>query len=103
MTERVLEQYSRQVPTEALRVQVRYPDPQDPTTWILDVILMYKGFSSSLMRATPASEQESLIPSGAEILEIERLVAPLDPRQPKVIAAYVQPAEIAAFLQGIPG
>ncbi len=91
-----LERYSQRIPSEALRVQVQVAGDDD-------CVLIYKGFSSSLMRSTPASADEAVIPSTATLIELERLQAPLDPVSPKVLATYRDPEAVRALLrdQGI--
>ncbi|NJL97678.1 MAG: hypothetical protein HC924_02010 [Synechococcaceae cyanobacterium SM2_3_2] len=87
-----LERYSQRIPSEALRVQIRM-DGED------DCVLIYKGFSSSLMRATPASADESVIPLAATLIGLERLRAPLDPLNPEVLATYQDPEAVRALLR----
>ena len=87
-----LERYSQRIPSEALRVQIQM-DGED------DCVLIYKGFSSSLMRATPSSADESVIPFAATLIELERLRAPLHPVNPEVLATYRDSEAVRALLQ----
>jgi hypothetical protein len=87
-----LERYTQRIPTEALRVQIQIGDIED---WVL----IFRGFSSSLMRSTPANLEDPVIPSGAKLLRLERLRAPLDPVNPVVLAEYQSPDEVRGLLQ----
>lgn len=74
-----LERYSQQHPQEALRVELVQGDGD------LDLVLIFRGFSSSLMRPTPADLSQPVIPPGAQFLQMDRLEAPFNPADPKLI------------------
>ncbi len=74
-----LEQYTQKVPHEVLRVEVEQADGEP------DLILIFRGFSSSLMRSTPADLSQPVIQSGARLLSLDRLQGPFDPADPKLI------------------
>lgn len=70
-----LETYSSQHPQEVLLVKLKIGDE-------LDEVMIFKGFSSSLMRSTAFDADVPVIPDHAEILTIDRLSAPYKPSQP---------------------
>jgi hypothetical protein len=50
-----------------------------------DHIAILKGFSSSLMRPTAFDPEVPVLPEGATILEIDRLISPYNPDNPEYI------------------
>jgi hypothetical protein len=76
-----LEQYSAQRPQEVLLVEAEIDGE-------FDQVMIFKGFSSSLIRATAFDPDIPVLPEGAKILTVDRLQAPYDPSQPR----YLQPA-----------
>jgi hypothetical protein len=73
-----LETYSSQNPQEVLLVKLKIGDE-------LDEVMIFKGFSSSLMRSTAFDPDVPVISDRAEILTIDRLSAPYNPNQPNYI------------------
>ena len=73
-----LESYSRNHPEEVLVVKLDLDGEPDE-------VMIYKGFSSSLMRPTAVDIDVPVIPEHAAILEIDRLVGPFNPNAPKPI------------------
>ncbi|MEI6332722.1 MAG: hypothetical protein WCP16_26055 [Pseudanabaena sp. ELA645] len=73
-----LEAYSVQHPQEVLLVKLKIDDE-------LDEVMIFKGFSSSLMRSTAFDPDVPVISDRAEILTIDRLIAPYKPHQPEYI------------------
>ena len=73
-----LESYSSKHPQEVLIVKLKV----DQT---LDEVVIFKGFSSSLMQSTAFDADMPVISDRAEILTIDRLVAPYKPNQPNYI------------------
>jgi hypothetical protein len=53
---------------------------------ILEEIMIFKGFSSCLSRATEFDPDLPVIPEGAKVVTIDRLKAPYNPFQPFYIA-----------------
>ncbi len=92
-----LERYSHDHPQEVLRVQVEADGE-------VDLVLIYRGYSSSLMRATPSDPEEAVIPRQARFLQLERLSAPYHPDRSQVLAVYREWSELTAWLEqvGIP-
>ena len=77
-----LEAYSVQHPQEVLLVKLKIDDE-------FDEVMIFKGFSSSLMRSTAFDPDVPVISDRAEILTIDRLVAPYQPNAPKYIAQEI--------------
>jgi hypothetical protein len=73
-----LEVYSSKHPQEVLLVKVKIGDE-------LDEVMIFKGFSSSLMRSTAFDPDIPVIPDHAEIITIDLLTAPYKPTEPKYI------------------
>ena len=73
-----LEIYSTEHPQEVLLVKLKIGDE-------LDEVMIFKGFSSSLMRSTAFDADVPVIPDHAEIVTIDRLTAPYKPNQPNYI------------------
>lgn len=73
-----LEAYSSNHPQEVLLVKLKIDDE-------LDEVMIFKGFSSSLMRSTAFDPDVPVISDRAEILTIDRLAAPYKPNNPKYI------------------
>lgn len=90
-----LEVYTQQVPQEVLRVEVIQADGSP------DLVLIFRGLSSSLMRPTPADLSQPVIEPEAQFLRLDRLVGPLDPAQPQVIAADLDAAATRQMLHQI--
>jgi hypothetical protein len=76
-----LEQYSAQRPQEVLLVEAEIDGE-------FDQVMIFKGFSSSLIRATAFDPDIPVLPEGAEILTVDRLQAPYNPNRP----CYLQQA-----------
>ncbi|MEI6331537.1 MAG: hypothetical protein WCP16_20025 [Pseudanabaena sp. ELA645] len=73
-----LETYSVQHPQEVLLVKLKIDDE-------FDEVMIFKGFSSSLMQSTAFDPDVPIISDRAEIITIDRLVAPYQPNAPKYI------------------
>lgn len=73
-----LEQYTLKRPGEVLLVAATV-DGED------DQIVIFRGFSSSLMRPTAFDPDVPVLPEQAEILTIDRLQGPYTPDEPKYI------------------
>ena len=86
-----LETYSSQNPQEVLLVKVKIDDE-------LDEVMIFKGFSSSLMRSTAFDPDVPVISDRAEILTIDRLSAPYQPNQPNYIQQEITWDEFQDYL-----
>ena len=73
-----LEIYSSKHPQEVLLVKLKIDDE-------LDEVMIFKGFSSYLMRSTAFDPDVPVISDRAEILTIDRLAAPYKPNQPNYL------------------
>jgi hypothetical protein len=73
-----LEQYTNQRKQEVLIVTVEISGEAD-------TVLIYNGFSSSLMRSTSYDLDIPVIPPEASIIAIDRLTSPYNPAQPNYI------------------
>ncbi len=78
-----LEAYSCEHPQEVLLVKLKIGDE-------LDEVMIFKGFSSSLMRSTAFDPDVSVISDRAEILSIDRLTAPYQPNHPNYIQQEIK-------------
>ena len=78
-----LETYSSKHPQEVLMVKLKIDDE-------LDEVMIFKGFSSSLMRATAFDPDIPVISDRAEILNIDRLAAPYKPNQPNYLQKAIK-------------
>ncbi|MFS8811327.1 hypothetical protein NW820_01435 [Synechococcus sp. R55.7] len=92
-----LERYSQNHPQEVLRVEVESEGESD-------LVLIYRGYSSSLRRPTPPDPEAAVIPPQARFLQLERLAAPYHPDRSRVLAVYRNWGELTAWLaqEGIP-
>jgi hypothetical protein len=86
-----LEIYSSNHPQEVLLVKLKVDDE-------LDEVMIFKGFSSSLMRSTAFDADVSVICDRAEILTIDRLAAPYRPNQPNYLQQGITWKEFLAYL-----
>ncbi len=73
-----LEQYTLKHPQEVLLVDAVVEGE-------LDQVMVYRGFSSSLMRSTQFDPDVPVLPDAAEILAIARLQGPYQPHNPQVL------------------
>jgi hypothetical protein len=84
---RQLEQYTLRNPGEVLRVSVATDTGEEE-------IVIFKGVSSSLTRATDPDPDVPVIPPGARILAIDRFPAPFDPARARPIATGLTLADL---------
>jgi hypothetical protein len=73
-----LEQYTLKRPQEVLVVSTLSEGEADE-------VLIFRGFSSSLMRPTAADPEVPVIPESAEILAIDVLLGPYTPANPQFL------------------
>ncbi|WP_019501534.1 hypothetical protein [Pseudanabaena sp. PCC 6802] len=86
-----LESYTVKFPTEVLLVRVEVENE-------LDEIMIFKGFSSSLVRATAFDPDVPVIPDNAKIVGIDRLAAPYNSRSPNYIEQNISWEKFQAAL-----
>jgi len=76
--EQRLEQYTAKRPQEILIVTAEIGGESDQIT-------IFKGYSSSLMHPTAFDPDVSVLPEGAKIISIERVLAPYNPESPNYL------------------
>ena len=86
-----LEQYSLQQPQVVLRVQAVVDREADQ-------VLIFRGFSSSLVRPTAFDPDVPVLPDTAEIQSIDILVGPYNPDQPQYLQRDLAWAEMEILL-----
>ncbi len=77
-TSKRLEQYTLKKPHEVLIVEVEIAGESD-------LLIIFKGFSSSLMRPTAFDPDVPIIPTEAKIISIDRLSSPYNPDSPQYL------------------
>ncbi|USR91541.1 hypothetical protein NEA10_02090 [Phormidium yuhuli AB48] len=87
-----LEQYTIKRPDEVLRVLASWDDETDE-------ILIFKGFSSSLMRPTASDPDVPIIPEQARLDQIDRLHSPYLPDEPRYIEQGLTWETMQPYLQ----
>lgn len=86
-----LEQYTLKRPGEVLLVTAEVNGE-------LDQVMIFKGFSSSLVRSTEFDPDIPVLPENAVILRIDRLRSPYLPDNPQYIQAGLSWAEMRSVL-----
>jgi hypothetical protein len=86
-----LEHYTLKRPEELLLVRASIGDE-------LDEVAVFKGFSSSLTRATAADPDVPVLPDTADIIQIDRLHSPYNPAAPQYIQQGLTWEEIEPLL-----
>lgn len=86
-----LETYTRKRPTEVLLVRIRVDDSDEE-------VLVFRGASSYLTRATPTDPGQPVIPESAELLGVDRQRAPYDPITPVILDANLQMEDLRKLL-----
>jgi hypothetical protein len=86
-----LEQYTIAHPDEVLIISIAVQNEQDK-------IIIFKGFSSSLIRSTAFDPEIPVLPDEAIILTIDRLVEPYDPDAPCYIQQGISWEKMQALL-----
>ena len=92
--EKRLEEYSLKKPQEVLKVTIKNGTE-------LDEIIIFKGFSSYLTKATPTDPEVPLLPESAIIVTIDRLKSPYKAKQPEYIQKGLTWQEIEELLEEI--
>lgn len=73
-----LENYTLKFPQELLMVHAQIEDEAD-------MVIVFKGFSSSLVRPTAFDPEVPTLPENAVINQIDRLKGPYQPQSPEYI------------------
>lgn len=88
-----LEKYTLQQKREVLIVNL------ETATGDPDLVMIYGGFSSSLMRSTNFDPDVSVIANDSIITSIDRLASPYNPDKPNYIASGITLAAMEKILQ----
>jgi hypothetical protein len=86
-----LENYTIKFPQELLLIHAQMDEEAD-------IVLVFKGFSSALMRPTASDPEISVLPENALIHSIDRLKGPYNPDAPEYIEQDIPPEAFIAKL-----
>ncbi|MBW4662834.1 MAG: hypothetical protein KME01_01305 [Chroococcus sp. CMT-3BRIN-NPC107] len=89
-----LEQYTLKKPQEVLIVEVEIAGERD-------LLIIFKGFSSSLMRPTAFDPDVPIIPTEAKIISIDRLSSPYNPDSPRYLQQGLTRESIELLLTAV--
>ncbi|MBE9139106.1 hypothetical protein IQ254_18220 [Nodosilinea sp. LEGE 07088] len=87
-----LEQYTLRQPSLVLLVQAVIDGEADE-------VLIFRGFSSSLMRPTATDPEVPVLPAEAEIQSIDIMVGPYNPAAPQYLQRELSWAEMRSLLE----
>lgn len=87
-----LEQYTIKHPEEVLIVNLETSAEEE------DIVLIYNGFSGSLVKSTTYDPDIPIIEQNAKIISVDRLVSPYNPINPQYIQQGLTVAEIEQLL-----
>lgn len=91
---RRLEQYTLKRPQEVLLITAQLGEDTN-------CIVVYKGFSSSLMRSTAFDPEVPVLPEKAQIVSIDRLASPYNPEAPQYIQQGLTWEEMQSLLREV--
>ena len=86
-----LEEYTRKHPEEVLIVTLEIEDE-------MDEVMIFKGFSSSLMHPTSFDPDIPVISTTAKIIKIDRASSPYNPDNPNYIQQGLTQTEMESLL-----
>jgi hypothetical protein len=89
-----LEKYTLKFPQELLMVHAQVEKEAD-------IVLVFKGFSSTLMRPTAFDPEVAVLPEDAVIDCIDRLKGPYTPSSPEYIEQGISPEAFIAKLTAV--
>lgn len=89
-----LEQYTIARPHEVLLVKAEIAAEEDE-------IMIFKGFSSSLMRSTAFDPDVPILPEDANIIAIARLASPYNPENPQYIEPSLTLEQMETYLKAL--
>ena len=89
-----LEEYTRQRPEEVLIVTLE-------TEGEMDEVMIFKGFSSSLMHPTNFDPDIPIISTTAKIIKIDRAISPYNPDAPNYLQQGLTQAEMESLLSAL--
>jgi len=87
-----LENYTLKHPQEVLLLYTQTDGEEDQ-------IIIFKGFSSSLVRPTAFDPEVPVLPESANILKIDRLKGPYQPQSPEYIEQDISPSDFLNRLE----
>ncbi|MEB3209742.1 MAG: hypothetical protein VKL39_00240 [Leptolyngbyaceae bacterium] len=87
-----LEQYTLKHPAEVLLVHTNVEGEEDQ-------VIIFRGFSSSLMRSTAYDPDVPVIPEGADIVSIDRLKGPYTPDHPHYLQSGLSVDTVQPLLE----
>jgi len=91
-----MEMYTQEVPTEVLLVKAMLEEGME------DEVLVFRGFSSSLMRPTPDDPSEPVLPESCTLESVDRLQGPYIPNGEQVsIQEGMSVKQITQFLDDL--
>lgn len=90
-----LEQYTLQRKQEVLIVNLETADGKP------DVVMIFAGFSSSLMMPTAFDPDVPIIAADSTIISIDRLASPYNPDDPQYLASGLSLAEMITLLSAM--
>ncbi len=88
-----LEQYTLKRRQEVLLVDLETASGES------DMVMIYAGFSSSLMRATDFDPDVPVIATDSKIISIDRLASPYNPNEPQYIESGLTIEAMEKILQ----
>jgi hypothetical protein len=89
-----LEQYTLKRPQEVLQVRAIVTGEEDE-------VVIFRGFSSSLVRPTAADPDVPVLPEDAEIQSIDRLEGPYNPANPTYLQQGLSWDDMLALLSAV--
>jgi hypothetical protein len=90
-----LEQYTLKRKQEVLIINL------ETTSGELDTVMIYAGFSSSLVKATDFDPDVPIIATDSTIISIDRLASPYVPNNPQYISSGLTLEEMEDLLQAM--
>lgn len=90
-----LEQYTLKRRQEVLIVNLKTAEGES------DSVMIFAGFSSSLMRATDFDPDVPIIAADSTIISIDRLTSPYDPHNPEYIESGLTIEAMESILQNL--
>ncbi|MGB3614058.1 MAG: hypothetical protein WBA10_09710 [Elainellaceae cyanobacterium] len=89
-----LEQYTLKRPQEVLLINAQVDGDED-------AVVVFRGFSSSLMRPTAFDPDTPVLPPSADILSVDRLQGPYDPANPQLIEGNLNREQVEELLSQV--
>jgi len=87
-----LEAYTLMRPQEVLLVRAEIAGE-------VDEVMIYRGFSSSLVRPTDSDPDVPVLPESATVVRVDRLASPYSPDNPQYLQRGLDRAELETLLR----